>query len=68
MHGLGRLVRIFAVALALVPVAASAATIQLRAWLNGAQVPLAVSGTGLGTVTFDTVTKQLTWSVTYQCL
>jgi len=68
MHGLGRLIRIFAVALALVPMAASAATIQLRAWLNGAQVPAPVSGTGLGTVTFDTVSKQVTWSVSYQGL
>jgi hypothetical protein len=47
---------------------ANAATIQMRAWLNGAQVPLAVGGTGIGTVTFDTVSKLLTWSVTYQGL
>ena len=47
---------------------ANAATIQLRAWLNGAQVPLAVGGTGIGTVSFDTVTKVLTWSVTYSGL
>ena len=44
---------------------AGAATIPLRAWLNGAQVPLAAAGTGIGTMTFDTVTKLLTWSVTY---
>ena len=45
--------------------AANAATIQLRAWLNGAQVPLAVGGTGIGTASFDTITKLLSWSVTY---
>jgi hypothetical protein len=44
---------------------AGAATIQLRSWLDGAQVPLAVGGTGLGTVSFDTVTKVLSWSVAY---
>ena len=45
--------------------AANAAAIQLRAWLNGAQVPLAVGGTGIGTASFDTITKLLSWSVTY---
>lgn len=44
---------------------AGAATIPLRAWLNGAQVPLVNAGTGIGTMTFDTVTKLLSWSVTY---
>lgn len=44
---------------------AGAATIPLRAWLNGAQVPVATAGTGIGTMTFDTVTKLLTWSVTH---
>src|SRR5689334_15506005 len=47
---------------------AGAATLQLRAWLNGAQVPLAVGGTGLAIVTFDTDTKVLTWNVSYQGL
>jgi hypothetical protein len=47
---------------------ANAATIHLRAWLNGAQVPLPVGGTGVGTVTFDTVTKVLSWNVPYQNL
>ena len=61
--------RVLAVALAFSAMAsANAATIPLRAWLNGAQVPLAIGGTGLGTVSFDTVTKVLTWSVTYSGL
>ena len=46
---------------------ASAATIQLRAWLNGAQeVPaVATSATGLAIVTYDTVSGELTWNVSY---
>ena len=44
---------------------AHAATIQLRAWLSGAQVPLVNAGTGQGAMSFDTVTKVLTWSVSY---
>ena len=66
---LARLLKVFAAALAVSAMAsANAATIPLRAWLNGAQVPLAIGGTGLGTVSFDTVTKVLTWSVTYSGL
>ena len=64
-----RLLKLFAAALAISAMAsANAATIQLRAWVNGAQVPLQVGGTGLGTVSFDTVTKVLSWSVTYSGL
>ena len=44
------------IATVLLSAPASAATIPLRAWLNGAQVPLAVGGTGVGTASFDTVT------------
>jgi len=49
---------------------ANAATIQLTAWLNGAQeLPqVATSATGSATVTYDTVTGQLTWNVTYSGL
>src|SRR6266850_1470854 len=64
-----RLLKLFAAVLAVSAMAsANAATIQLRAWLNGAQVPLAVGGTGLGTVSYDTATKVLSWSVTYSGL
>src|SRR6266850_1558315 len=64
-----RLLKLFAAALAVSAMAsANAATIPLRAWLNGAQVPLAVGGTGLGTVSYDTATKVLSWSVTYSGL
>jgi hypothetical protein len=48
--------------------AANAATIHLRASLDGAQVPLAVAGTGTGVMIFDTVSKVLSWSVSYQDL
>jgi hypothetical protein len=48
--------------------AANAATIHLRASLDGAQVPLAVAGTGTGVMTFDTLSKVLSWSVSYQDL
>ena len=69
MSNSGRIIRVLAAALAFSAMAsASAATIPLRAWLNGAQVPLAVGGTGFGTVSFDTVTKVLSWSVTYSGL
>jgi len=49
---------------------ANAATIQLRAWLSGAQeVPqVATAAAGSATVTYDTVTGQLTWNVTYSGL
>jgi hypothetical protein len=49
---------------------ANAATIQLRASLNGAQEvsPVATSATGMATVTYDTVTGQLSWNVTYSGL
>src|SRR6266850_8559239 len=64
-----RLLKLFAAALAVSAMAsANAATIPLRAWLNGAQVPLAVGGTGLGTVSYDTATKVLSWNVTYSGL
>ena len=46
----------------------SASAIELRAWLNGAQVPLAVGGTGIGSMNFNSVTKILSWSVTYSGL
>ena len=46
----------------------SASAIELRAWLNGAQVPLAVGGTGVGSMSFNSVTKILSWSVTYSGL
>ncbi len=45
--------------------AAPASAIELRAWLNGAQVPLAVGGTGVGSMSFNSVTKILSWSVAY---
>ncbi len=48
-----------------------AATIQLRAFLNGAQeVPpnLATPATGTGVITFNTATRQLTWSISYSGL
>jgi CHRD domain/FG-GAP-like repeat/PKD domain len=45
--------------------AACAQTIQFRAALDGAQVPTASTNTGLGIVTFNTATKQLSWSVSY---
>lgn len=50
--------------------AANSATIQLRASLNGAQeVPANVTpATGTGVVTFDTVTRELTWAVSYSNL
>jgi hypothetical protein len=54
--------------LALAGGAAHAAIIQLRASLNGDQIPLAVPGTGIGAITFDTVSKVLTWNVSYQNL
>src|SRR5688572_8830565 len=46
---------------------ADAATIQLRAWLNGAQeVPaVATSATGMAIVTYDTVSGELAWNVSY---
>ncbi len=49
---------------------ANAATIQLRAWLDGAQEvpPVATAATGLATVTYDTVTGQLSWNVSYGSL
>jgi hypothetical protein len=49
---------------------ASAATIQLRAWLSGQQEvpPAATSATGLATVTYDTATGQLSWNVAYSGL
>src|SRR5438552_877745 len=60
--------RVLAVALAFSAMAsANAATIQLRAWLNGAQEvpPVATAATGLAAVTYDTVTRQLSWNVSY---
>jgi CHRD domain-containing protein/VCBS repeat protein/FG-GAP repeat protein len=60
--------RALAVALAFSAMAsANAATIQLRAWLNGAQEvpPVATAATGSATVTYDTVTRQLSWNVSY---
>src|SRR5437016_3450281 len=60
--------RVLAVALAFSAMAsANAATIQLRAWLNGAQEvpPVATAATGLATVTYDIVTRQLSWNVSY---
>jgi hypothetical protein len=49
---------------------ANAATIQLRAWLNGEQEvpPVATAATGSATVTYDTVTGQLSWNVSYGSL
>jgi hypothetical protein len=49
---------------------ANAATIQLRAWLNGAQevAPVATAATGLAIVTYDTVSGQLNWDVSYSGL
>jgi len=46
---------------------ANAATIQLRAWLSGAQeVPaVATSATGVAIVTYNTVSGELTWNVSY---
>ena len=46
---------------------ANAATIHLRAWLSGAQEvpPVATSATGLAIVTYDTLSGQLTWNVSY---
>src|ERR687896_1206821 len=46
---------------------ANAATIQLRAWLNGAQEvpPVATSATGMATVTYNTVSGELSWNVSY---
>src|SRR5437879_3484049 len=60
--------RVLAAALAFSAIAsANAATIQLRAWLNGAQEvpPVATAATGLAAVTYDTVTRQLSWNVSY---
>src|SRR5688500_13510466 len=46
---------------------ANAATIQLRAWLNGAQEVPAVttSATGIAIVTYDTVSGAFSWNVSY---
>ncbi len=63
--------RVLAAALAFSAMAsANAATIQLRAWLDGAQEvpPVATAATGLATVTYDTVTGQLSWNVSYGSL
>src|SRR5438309_1429274 len=63
--------RVLGVALAFSAIAsANAATIQLRAWLNGAQEvpPVATAATGSATVTYDTVTRQLSWNVSYGSL
>ena len=63
--------RVLAAALAFSAMAsANAATIQLRAWLNGAQEvpPVATAATGSATVTYDTVTRQLSWNVSYDGL
>jgi hypothetical protein len=59
---------LFVAALLSLAATANAATIHMRAWIDGAQVPLPVGGTGVGTVTFDNVTKLLTWSITFQGL
>ncbi|PYU87237.1 MAG: hypothetical protein DMG51_02930 [Acidobacteria bacterium] len=63
--------RVLAAALAFSAMAsANAATIQLRAWLNGAQEvpPVATAATGSATVTYDTVTRQLSWNVNHRPL
>src|SRR5688572_911930 len=54
-------------AVAAFAVSTNAATIHLRAWLNGAQEvpPVATSATGLAIVTYDTVSGELTWNVSY---
>jgi hypothetical protein len=65
------IVRVLAAALAFSAIAsANAATIQLRAWLNGAQEvpPVATAATGLAIVTYDTDSGQLTWNVSYSGL
>ena len=57
-----------AVALAL-STSASAVLIPLTAAMNGPQATAGLGtgspGTGLGTITLDTVTKQLSWSITW---
>ena len=49
---------------------ANAATIHLRAWLSGTQEvpPVATAASGMAAVTYDTVTGQLSWNVTYSGL
>jgi hypothetical protein len=71
MSNFGRIIRVLAGALAFSAMApAGAATIQLRAWLNGAQEvpPVATAATGLAVVTYDTMTGQLNWNVSYSGL
>ncbi len=52
----------------LVAGSAGAVTINLVANMDGAQVPTASAGIGTGTITFDTVTKVLAWSITWSGL
>ena len=65
MSSSGRIILVLAAALAFSAMAsANAATIQLRAWLNGAQEvpPVAIAATGSAALTYDTVTMRLTWN------
>ena len=59
-----------AVGLALLAVPAMAATMKFTADLEAASEtpPATSSGTGAAKVSFDTVTKKLTWTVTYKKL
>src|SRR6478672_7564707 len=61
-------IALFTFALLLCTAASHAAVIHLRAALDGAQAATASSHSGLGVVTFNTVTKQLSWTITFSGL
>jgi hypothetical protein len=58
------------VTLAWLPTGAGATVIQLQTSLDGLQEtpPVATPATGFGTITFDDVSKLLSWNISYQDL
>jgi hypothetical protein len=56
------------VAFSLLPSRAGATLLQLGATLDGPQAGIVTPATGSGTITFDDVSKLLTWNVSYQDL